>query len=74
MPIRALPNGHFHTSTAWSPSTGTGGRHPLEPVVVIDWNWWSSSIGKTGRHHPVHAVFTCGGSCQSSTCQLVQRI
>jgi len=59
--IRALPNGALLlTSTAWSPSIGTGGRHQLEPVVAINWNHWSSSIGTGGRHHSVRPVLSRG--------------
>jgi hypothetical protein len=32
-----------------------GGRHPLERLVVINWNDWSRLIGIAGRHQPVRA-------------------
>jgi hypothetical protein len=33
-----------------------GGRHPLERLVVINWNDWSRLIGIAGRHQPVRAT------------------
>jgi Caspase domain len=44
------------TATALPASIGITGRHRSEPVVAINWNHWSPSIGTGGRHHPVRSL------------------
>jgi Resolvase, N terminal domain len=41
--------------TGVAANTPQPGRHRSEPVVVINWNHWSPSIGTGGRHHVVRA-------------------
>jgi len=48
MPIRRSPNGARHTPPQ-------AGRDRPEPVVAINRNAWSQSIGISGRNHPVRA-------------------
>jgi hypothetical protein len=56
MPIRRSPNGrHSHPSTAWSRSSGMGGRDRSEQVVAINRKQWSGSFGISGRNHPERA-------------------
>ena len=42
--------------TRWSPSTGIGGRDPVERVVGLPWIQWSPSRGIDGRLAPDSAI------------------
>ena len=55
MPIRGSPDGARHPRPQ-SRSPGMSRRDPSEPVVAINWNEWSRSIGTAGRDQPVRAV------------------
>jgi hypothetical protein len=71
MPSRGSPNGTLHTPPqpvhspiARSRSPGTGGRHRLERLVVINRNRWSPSPGARtwgpgGCFELAHASFQC---------------
>ena len=57
------PTGAPYLHTAWSPSTGTGGRHRPEPVVVFNRNSWSSSAGVRNNSQLAIAFVASSDEC-----------